>query len=191
MKQKKLLSYLKIENQSKQVTLRPYKLTDFAKCRTSHKNREPNKNRFDEAIPTPRTPTYDRYKKRIERHRQNGRLRVHFIFAVFDRTTGHYVGQIDLFTINKQLRWGNLGYCIQNQFWGMGYATEACRLGLGIAFKSLGFHRIEAATELDNRASINVAKKIGMTYEGKRQKFFPERGGIDMVVFGANAIDWE
>jgi RimJ/RimL family protein N-acetyltransferase len=89
------------------------------------------------------------------------------------------------------LKWGNLGYHIQNQYWGKGYATEACRRALQIAFQELGFHRVEAATELKNKASIQVAKNIGMLFEGKRVKYFPDNGGIDMVVYGANAIDYE
>ncbi len=191
MKKKKVIPYLKIKTQSKRIVLRPYKLTDFSICKSSQGDRLPNCNKFDEEIPTPKSRTYQVFKNRVERHRKHGRMKVHFILAVFERKSGSYIGQIDFFVINKQLRWANLGYQIQNQYWGKGYATEACRLALNIAFSELDFHRIEAATEIQNRASIKVAKKSGMTYEGKRNKFFPENGGIDMVVYGANSIDYK
>lgn len=183
--------YLRIVAKSKRIVLRPYKLTDFKKLKESQDGRLANKNSFDEAIPTPNSINYKEFKKRVERQREHGKMRVHFIFGVFDKISGSFIGQVDIFVINKQLRWANLGYHIQNQHWGKGYATEACKLGLRVAFKSLNLHRVEAATELRNKASIKVAKNIGMIYEGKRAKFFPDNGGIDMVVYGMNQIDFK
>ena len=93
--------------------------------------------------------------------------------------------------INSQLRWANLGYNIQNQYRNQGYATEASKLGLKIAFEVLNFHRLEAAAELRNKPSQKVALKAGLKREGVRKKFFPDNGGTDMVVFAQNAIDYK
>lgn len=139
---------------------------------------------------TPASKDLIEFKGRLERQRTNGKDGDHFIFGVFDKKAGTYLGQIDIFTINRQLQWGNLGYHIQNQYFGKGYATEANKLALKVAFKQLGYHRIEAAMELDNKASQKVARRAGLVFEGVRKKFFPEDGGVDMKVFATNAIDY-
>ncbi len=183
--------YIKIHLLSPRLEIRPYRFSDFKVLQESHRNRIAAADRFDEPIPTSREADYEKYKERLERHRSLGRNEDHFIFGVFDRKKGSFVGQVDLYTINRQLRWGNIGYHIQNQYYGKGYATEAGRLGLVAAFKFLGFHRVEAAMELDNKASQRVAVKLGLSFEGKRLKFFADSGGIDMKVYATNAIDYE
>ena len=149
----------------------------------------PAVSKFDEPIPAANESVFGKFKERVQRYRSHGKDRHHFVFGVFDRISGNYVGQIDLFMINRQLLWGNIGYQVQNQYCGKGYATEGARLVLLAAFELLGFHRIEAAMELGNKASRKVAAKIGLKSEGKRKKNFPDNGGIDMTVYATNAID--
>gem|GEM_PF-4813737 len=47
------------------------------------------------------------------------------MFGIFLRSTGEFIGNSNLFTINWGNRWANLGYHIQNQHFGNGYAMEA------------------------------------------------------------------
>ncbi|OUR99590.1 hypothetical protein A9Q84_00795 [Halobacteriovorax marinus] len=187
---KKTTPYSKILFKTKRLIIRPYKLTDFKSCQLSHAARLKKVNTFDEPIYTTSFESYSEFKEKVTTYREHGKLKVHFIFGIFEKKTGAHVGQVDLFLINKQMSWGNLGYQIQNHSWGKGYATEASKAALKIAFKELGFHRIEAGAELKNIASHKVAKKAGMLREGIRLKFFPNNGGLDMVIFGANAIDY-
>jgi ribosomal-protein-alanine N-acetyltransferase len=183
--------FSKIKIASGRVVVRPYQLSDFKRCQASHMTRRPKVNEFDNEIHASKDSTYVQFKSRIEQHRKIGRDGHQFIFGVFDVKSLEHVGEVGLMTINKQLRWGNLGYQIHNQHWSRGYASEAARLALKIAFQHLNFHRIEAGTEPKNKASIRVAEKIGMRFEGMREKFFPVKGGMDMVVYGANAIDFK
>lgn len=189
-KKRSAVPYRKIQITGKRLELRPYKFSDFRKLQLSQQARLPINDKYDESIPTAKESDYEKHKERLRRHRVHGKEGHHFIFGAFDKKTGDYIGQIDIFTINKQLRWANIGYHIQNQHFGNGYASEAARLGLRIAFNLLGFHRIEAAMELDNTASQRVAIKIGLRFEGVRKKFFPDNGGIDMNVYSNNAIDY-
>ena len=172
------------------LVLRPYRLADALVLRRSQEGRLRRRlTKYDGVIPTAAEPDARKRRDRLMRQRQSAKKGRHFIFAAFNKKTGAFIGQIDIFTLNEQLRWGNIGYHIQNQFFGQGYATEAVRLGLRLAFRELGYHRLEAAMELDNKPSRRVAEKAGMTYEGIRRKFFPESGGIDMLVYASNAID--
>jgi len=188
---KKEKKYSKVKIQSKRIVLRPYLFSDFQFCKHSNENRLKKRNKFDEEIPISKLPTYEEFKKRAQDTRRHAKMKVHFIFGIFDLKNNAYIGQIDLFVINKQLRWGNLGFHIHNQFWSKGYATEAGKLALKLAFRNLRFHRIEAGTEKANKASRQVLKKLKLNYEGERKKFFPENGGIDMVFYATNALDFK
>lgn len=190
LRKTKTTPYSRIALAGKKVVIRPYRLSDFAKCRLAHDQRLPKANRFDDEIPVSKEKTYRSFKARIERYRNKGQSKKHFVFGVFEIVTGNAVGQVDVFTICEELRWANLGYQIHNQHWSKGFATEASALALRVAFEMLNFHRVEAATEPKNKASIHVAKRLGMNYEGVRKKFFPDQGGVDVIVFGANAIDF-
>lgn len=187
----KTSSYLTILEISKRLVLRPYKLSDFRALRLSFDERLPRIDRFDEPVATTRETDFAKFKERVQRYRRVAKEGHHYVFGVFDRESGAFIGQVDFFVLNKQLRWANLGYNIQNQYRNKGYATEASKLGLKIAFRKLNFHRVEAATEIGNKASQKVALKAGLVKEGKRLKFFPDDGGIDMLVFAQNAIDFK
>ena len=61
---------------------------------------------------------------------------------------------------------GEIGYVINPDFHGNGYAHEAASKIIEFGFAKLDFHRIEAKFIVGNDASLNVMKKCGMTYEG-------------------------
>jgi [ribosomal protein S5]-alanine N-acetyltransferase len=61
----------------------------------------------------------------------------------------------------------HLGYAIHADHWGRGYATDAARVLLRLAFGTLGLHRVSAAIGPENEASIAVVKRLGFTYEGR------------------------
>ena len=190
MENKKRIPHSKIIMHGKSLTLRAYKFSDFKNCRASHLSRLPSKNKFDVPISVSKDSSYDKYKERVTRYRSRAKNNQHYVFGLFDKKTNAHIGHVDLLVINQQIRWGNLGYHIQNQYFGNGYATEGCILALKAAFTFLNFHRIEASMEIDNKASRKVAKGLGLDFEGRRKKFFPEDGGIDMWVYATNALDY-
>ncbi len=61
---------------------------------------------------------------------------------------------------------GELGYVINPEYQGKGYATEAAKKIMEFGFKTLGFNRIEAKYIIGNNASLAVMKKCGLQYEG-------------------------
>jgi RimJ/RimL family protein N-acetyltransferase len=58
-----------------------------------------------------------------------------------------------------------LGYTLAKAFWGQGYATEASRAVVHHAFDVLKLGRLVAIADPANTASVNVMKKLGMTFE--------------------------
>lgn len=61
---------------------------------------------------------------------------------------------------------GEIGYVINPDFQGHGYATEAVRAIMRFGFEKLDFNRIEAKFIIGNDASLAVMQKCGMQYEG-------------------------
>ena len=61
---------------------------------------------------------------------------------------------------NRLFRVPVLGWLIRRRFWGNGYATEAAR-----ALKPLVPGRFVSMIRVENEASANVSRKLGMTVE--------------------------
>lgn len=71
-----------------------------------------------------------------------------------------------------------IGWRLAPDYWGQGLATEAARAVVRHGFETLGFQRIIATVQTENRASIRVVEKLGMTLERSFQ-----RNGREVLVF--------
>lgn len=85
-----------------------------------------------------------------------------------------------------------LGYWIARAHWGRGYATEAARAVLDMAFHGLRLGRIEAGHFADNAGSGRVLAKLGFTAQGSRMLY---RSGLRPGVqpccwYGIDAAEW-
>lgn len=102
-----------------------------------------------------------------------GRIRKHFKayrfgpFAVELKETGEFIGFVGLFTPIFQAHFTpcvEIGWRLAAQFWGQGYATEAARMVLHLAFEEYGLKEVVSFTALANKRSMHVMEKLGMTY---------------------------
>jgi RimJ/RimL family protein N-acetyltransferase len=85
--------------------------------------------------------------------------------AVVSKATGDLVGDVDLDWRSAEHRLGEIGFLVHPDHQGKGYATEAARPLLRIAFEDLALHRVIARTEARNTASARVLEKLGMRRE--------------------------
>jgi RimJ/RimL family protein N-acetyltransferase len=60
----------------------------------------------------------------------------------------------------------DIGYCLNRDYWSRGLTTEAARAMLGVAFRTLGLHRVWAWCDVRNAGSYRVMEKLGMRREG-------------------------
>ena len=80
---------------------------------------------------------------------------------------GALAGRITLNNIVRgPLQSASLGYWVRRELNGQGLATAAVAEALGIAFRELGLHRVEAGTLVDNVASQRVLTKNGFSRYG-------------------------
>jgi [ribosomal protein S5]-alanine N-acetyltransferase len=54
---------------------------------------------------------------------------------------------------------------------GRGYATQAVRLAVRVAFDDLKLHRVQAAVVPENAASARVLAKVGFREEGLARRY--------------------
>ncbi|TLX84025.1 MAG: GNAT family N-acetyltransferase [Thaumarchaeota archaeon] len=73
------------------------------------------------------------------------------------------VGIVSLKNIDSDNKKANVGYWIGEQYWGNGLATESVALVINYAFSVLGLEEISAYVYSENKASIRVLERNGMT----------------------------
>jgi RimJ/RimL family protein N-acetyltransferase len=57
-----------------------------------------------------------------------------------------------------------LSYRLGQEFWGFGYATEACQVLLRYGFGVLRLSQVAAATKADNVRSVNLLQRLGFDH---------------------------
>ena len=85
---------------------------------------------------------------------------------------GQLVGQLNVSNIlHGSVSTAFIGYWIDPKFAGLGITPLAVALATDYAFNVVGLHRIEIAIRPENRASIQVVRKLGFRYEGTKLAF--------------------
>lgn len=87
-------------------------------------------------------------------------------WAVVLKENSRMIGTCGFTRIDHTSELGEVGYVINPDYQGNGYATEAAQRVVSFGFETLGLHRMEARFMLGNDASLRVMKKLGMSFEG-------------------------
>lgn len=105
--------------------------------------------------------------------------------------TGDLVGDVVLFWHSREHGGGEIGYMLNPDFGGHGYATEAAHALLGLGFDELGLHRIVARIEERNESSARLARRLGMRQEARlvRNEFFKGEWSTELD-FAMLADEW-
>ncbi|PAD66479.1 hypothetical protein CHH83_23805 [Bacillus sp. 7586-K] len=92
-------------------------------------------------------------------------------FGIFKIENDELIGTIGLFRILRgPLQSAIVGYSLDKNNNGKGYATEAVKLIVNYGFTTLKLHRIEAGVMPHNISSIKVLEKAGFEKEGISKK---------------------
>lgn len=85
----------------------------------------------------------------------------------------------------------DIGYELDPEHWGHGYATEAARAIVAFGFRELGLHRVAASCVADNIASVAVLERTGLRVEGRIREHEYFRGRWwDTLVWGLLESEW-
>jgi RimJ/RimL family protein N-acetyltransferase len=98
------------------------------------------------------------------------------MLVVQHRADGRIIGHIPFERFSPKYRTREIGWVLDPRYQGKGYATEAARAVLDLAFRQLGLHRVVATCDPRNTASYRVMEKLGMRREGHHRKDVQIRG---------------
>ena len=68
------------------------------------------------------------------------------------------------------------GYHLDKEHTGKGYMTEALKSAMAFVFDEYKMHRIEAFIVPEKEPSLNLVKRVGFHYEGKRMSYMHING---------------
>jgi [ribosomal protein S5]-alanine N-acetyltransferase len=96
-----------------------------------------------------------------------------------------FIGTCGLYLINNRHQRACLGYDLDPDFWGNGYAYEAVEAMINKSQITFNLHRIQAEVMQNNIESINLLEKMGFQKEGllKQYEKWGEKGFIDLLMF--------
>ncbi len=98
---------------------------------------------------------------------QERQPRLKFQLAITLPATGQLIGNAGIRIKTAGGHEADIGYELDPQYWGCGYASEAARALVQFGFERLHLHRISAQCLAENVASARVLEKLGMRLEGR------------------------
>jgi RimJ/RimL family protein N-acetyltransferase len=107
------------------------------------------------------------------------------------RDSGMLIGDCSLWIQSAIHRQGEIGYVFHPDHHGHGFATEASRELLRLAFDRLRLHRVAGRLDARNRSSARVLERLGMRLEARlRENEWVKREWTDELIYGLLEREW-
>ncbi len=106
----------------------------------------------------------------IQRKQQEQNTKKEFTFVLREKVGTKPIGLLILKDIDWEIKIGELAYCIDQGFEGLGLMTTAVQLFSEYASSTWGFQTLKIIVHHTNQGSIRVAEKSGYSW----QKVLPE-----------------
>ena len=88
-------------------------------------------------------------------------------FIYLQSNPKHIIGSVNFTNImHGPFSRASIGYKLDSEYHGNGYALEACHEAIDVIFKKYDIHRIEARVLPSNLPSIKLLKKLNFQFEG-------------------------
>lgn len=184
-------TYSTLTIHTERLILRPQQPSDYETWHAGFSGRLPSQHQYDDGLVSLAHCDRAWFANLCQHHHQQAITDQTYVLGVFSHPIGQHLGNIDISTVRREeYQWAILGYEIHNQHWQQGFGKEAVRAALIGGFQELGYHRIEAAINLDNQASIALAQSVGMRQECIRSGFLYENNQwVDHFIYVAIPSD--
>ena len=114
-----------------------------------------------------------------------------FQLAITLKGTGKLIGNCGIRQDRAGALQADVGYELDPDHWGHGYAFEAARTMVEYGFSTLGVHRVWSWCIADNRRSAHLLEKLGMTQEGRLRENERYKGRWwDTLMYGILEAEW-
>lgn len=109
-----------------------------------------------------------------------------FVFGVWLKSFGEYIGQIWIEPYSWKVPSFELGWFLERSHQGKGLATEASKAAIEFIFNSLNAYKIIVITRDDNQKSYNLAERLGFVKEGHLKDHAVKKDGtrVGLIYFG-------
>ena len=104
----------------------------------------------------------DYIKNKLTKKYQNADF---YDWAVVLKSENKIIGRICVYKQDDERRMADLVWYLNGNYRNRGYISEAVKAVINHLFE-IGFERIEAFADVENKASTKVMAKVGMQYEG-------------------------
>ncbi|AIK39061.1 acetyltransferase family protein [Bacillus pseudomycoides] len=106
--------------------------------------------------------------------------------------TNQLIGTFGFHLINQNHKRAEIGYELDDTYWGKGYASEALQAILTYGFETLQLIRIAAVVYTENEASHRLLKRAGFQEEGLLRKYMIQNGvAHDTVIYSLLEEEWK
>lgn len=139
--------------------------------------------------PWSRAEAEDRLQKRLRRIGIDGQDSALGLIVERDHCV---IGDVVLWPADETLERGWLGWAFRPDASGHGYATEAVRALIAVAFENCRMRRVVAQLDSRNTASAKLCERVGMKKEAHlREDFWTKGEWTDNVIYGLLAREWQ
>lgn len=120
--------------------------------------------------------TRSSFRRRLRHYQREVREDLGYSYFIFN-TEDDLVGGVSLSNVRRGVtQSASLGYWLGLPYVRRGYMSAAVAALLSHAFQTLKLHRVEAASQADNAASIRVLERCGFRVEGHARQYLKING---------------
>lgn len=114
-----------------------------------------------------------------------------YIQPAMQTADGRVIGLMYFTITSTDDETGEIGWAMNKQFHGQGYASEAASAILDLAFGPLDLHRVYAELDPRNEPSVRLCERLGMRHEAHFVEHMMFKGDwADTGVYGILAREW-
>jgi RimJ/RimL family protein N-acetyltransferase len=126
----------------------------------------------------------------LDYQQENPRLNLQLALTL--KSTDQLIGSCGIRMISRESHEADIGFEVDPDFWGQGYASEAAGAIVRYGFDELRLHRIWARCIADNLSSRRVLEKLGMRQEGRlrENEYFQDRWW-DTLIYAVLEHEWQ
>ncbi|MGZ3775571.1 MAG: GNAT family N-acetyltransferase [Pseudobdellovibrionaceae bacterium] len=177
---------------TKRLQVRPLAISDYIVWQQAYSSMLPQRNKWDRATNRSLDElTRANFKSLLQDQQRRRKTEEFCDYGVFILKTGEFIGRVSLMNFVRSVTQSSfIGYALFNPYWGNGYAEEAVRALIDIAFNDHKLHRVVAGIEPDNKRSLNLVRKLKFRKEGvSKRVVFLRNEWQDLVQYALTTED--